>query len=68
MKLEGPFDLSLTGILVSVAEPLAEVGISVFTVATYETDYVLVKEEWLELAASTLAERGHFVRWYTRDE
>jgi hypothetical protein len=53
LKLEGLFDLSLAGILVSVAEPLAEVGINIFAIATY---YLLVKEERLELAASTLTD------------
>ena len=53
LKLKGLFDLSLAGILVSVAGPLAEVGINTFAIATYETDYLLVKEERLELAAST---------------
>lgn len=62
LKLEGPFDLSLTGILVSVVGPLAEAGISVFAIATYETDYVLVTEQQLDFAASALAERGHVVR------
>lgn len=48
--------------LVSVAESLAEIEVSIFAIATYDTDYGLVKEEWLELAASTLAERGYVVR------
>lgn len=59
LKLEGPFDFGEVGVMVSVAEPLAEAGISIFTISTYDTDYVLVKEEQLERAASTLRERGH---------
>jgi uncharacterized protein len=62
LKLEGPFDLALTGILVSVAEPLAEAGVGVFAIATYDTDYVLVSESQLERASSVLSERGHVVR------
>lgn len=62
LKLEGPFDLALTGILVSVAAPLAEAGVGVFAIATYDTDYVLVRESQLELAGSVLSERGHVVR------
>ena len=71
LELEGLFDLSLAGILVSVAGPLAEVEINTFAIATYETDYLLVKEERLELAASTLAERGYVVggmRGMSRDQ
>ncbi|MDQ3636932.1 MAG: ACT domain-containing protein [Actinomycetota bacterium] len=62
MKLEGLFDLELIGILVSVAAPLAEAGVSVFAIATYDTDYVLVRESQLDLARSVLSERGHVVR------
>jgi hypothetical protein len=62
LKFEGPLDLELTGVLVSVAAPLAEAGVSVFAIATYDTDYVLVRESQLDLAGSVLSERGHVVR------
>jgi hypothetical protein len=38
----GPFDLTLTGIMVQVAQPLASAGVPIFTLATYNTDYILV--------------------------
>jgi uncharacterized protein len=53
-KLEGPFDFSLTGILSSVLAPLAEVGISIFALSTYDTDYILIKADKLEQAVSIL--------------
>jgi ribosomal protein S18 acetylase RimI-like enzyme len=62
LKLQGPFDLSLVGILASVATPLAEAGVNVFVVATYDTDYVLVKEAKLASAVSALSASGHAVR------
>ncbi len=63
LKLEGPFEFSLVGVLASVAAPLAEAGISIFAISTFDTDYVLVKEDQLGLATATLRERGHqFVR------
>lgn len=62
LKLEGPFELSTVGILASVAEPLAGAGASIFAVSTFDTDYVLVREGQLDLAISTLRERGHEVR------
>lgn len=62
LKLEGPFELSMVGILASVAEPLAGAGVSIFAVSTFDTDYVLVGEEQLELANDTLREHGHEVR------
>ena len=61
LKLEGPFDFSLVGILVSVLGPLAEAGVGIFALSTYDTDYVLVKEEELKRALSALVERGHRV-------
>lgn len=62
LKLEGPFDFALTGILASVAGPLAEAGISLFAIATFDTDYVLVKTERLGDAMAALRAAGHVVR------
>ncbi|SVB86238.1 uncharacterized protein METZ01_LOCUS239092 [marine metagenome] len=42
MKVEGPLDFSLTGILASLSGALANVGISLFVISTYDTDYILV--------------------------
>ena len=61
VKLEGPFGFSEVGVLASVAAPLAEKGVSIFAVSTYETDYVLVKEEQLGVALAALRGRGHQV-------
>jgi uncharacterized protein len=65
LKLEGPLDLSMIGILASVAAPLAEVGASIFTVSTFDTDYVLVRGTQLDLAVDTLRENGHRVGDYS---
>lgn len=62
LKLEGPFDFDMTGVLVSVTAPLAEAGVSVLAIATYETDYVLVREDQLGAALSVLARVGHTVQ------
>ena len=40
-KVEGPIDFSLTGILASLANPLASAKISIFAVSTFDTDYLL---------------------------
>jgi len=53
-KVEGPLDFSLTGILVSLADPLARARISIFAISTYDTDYILVKEEDIKNAAEVL--------------
>ena len=61
LGLEGPFEFSEVGVLASVVGPLAEADVSVFAVSTYDTDYVLVKEEQLEAAVAALRARGHEV-------
>jgi hypothetical protein len=62
LKIEGPLDFTLTGILASVAQPLAEAAVSIFTISTYDTDYVMVKEQDLEKAVRALAAAGHQVK------
>jgi hypothetical protein len=62
LKVEGPFDLALTGVLASLVGPLATAGISMFTVATYDTDYVLVKNQDIVRALEVLEQAGHQVR------
>ena len=52
----------MTGLLTSVAVPLAESGVSILAIATYETDYLLVQESQLDLATEALRERGHETR------
>jgi hypothetical protein len=49
----------LTGILASLAAPLADAGISIFAISTHDTDYVLVKDESLGRAAGALTAAGH---------
>lgn len=61
LALEGPFEFSAVGVLASVASPLAEARVSIFALSTYDTDYVLVKEEGVDRAVSVLRERGHEV-------
>ena len=62
LKFEGPLDIELTGVMASVADPLAEAGVPIFPLATYATDYVLIKEEQVEVATRALTAFGHAVR------
>jgi hypothetical protein len=57
--LEGPFPFALTGILASFIDPLAAAGVPIFAVATFDTDYVLVKEEHAARALEALLAAGH---------
>jgi hypothetical protein len=45
IRVKGPLDFSLTGILSALLVPLAREGISVFTLSTYRTDYLLIKAD-----------------------
>lgn len=55
LKVEGPLDFGLTGILSSLAQPLAEAKISIFAISTYDTDYIMIKKENLQKAVAILA-------------
>lgn len=59
LKAEGPLEFSLTGILASISTILAQSGISIFAVSTYDTDYVFVKEKDLGGAVEAL-KKGSF--------
>jgi hypothetical protein len=61
LKCEGPLDFALTGIMASIADPLADAGVSIFPLATYETDYVLIKDSQLDVAVHALTSYGHVV-------
>jgi hypothetical protein len=61
-KVEGSFDLSVSGIHVSLAIPLAQAEISVLAIATYETDHILVKEADMDRMISVLEDAGHTIR------
>lgn len=57
----GPLPFWATGILAALAGPLAAAEISVFAVATFDTDFVLVQESRLEAALEALRRAGHAV-------
>jgi hypothetical protein len=53
-KVEGPLDFSLTGIISSLAKPLAENKIPIFVISTYDTDYLLVESKYFISAKEVL--------------
>ena len=59
IRVAGTLDLSLIGVLASLAQPLAEARIGLFTVSTYDTDYLLVREKKLDAAIEVLKAAGH---------
>jgi hypothetical protein len=59
IKVEGPLDFSLTGILAKISTILAEAEISIFAISTFDTDYILVKSEKLPFAREALLKSGY---------
>ncbi len=61
MRIQGVLDFSLIGILAPIATILAENKIGIFAVSTYNTDYILVKEDCFNKAADVLEGAGYKV-------
>ncbi|MBI6875806.1 ACT domain-containing protein [Clostridium aciditolerans] len=61
LKIEGPLDFSLIGILASVSKILAQKGISIFAISTYDTDYILVKNKDIDNAIQSLIKERYEV-------
>jgi len=61
LKVRGPLDFALVGVLLTLLTPLAEAGISVFALSTYNTDYILVPADRLDAAIRALRAAGHQV-------
>jgi uncharacterized protein len=59
LKLEGPFPFSLTGVLLSFIEPLSSNSVPIFAISTYDTDYVLVQDEFASATQQALDKAGH---------
>ena len=61
LKLHGPFAFDEVGILASCLTPLAAHGVSVFTISTFDTDYILVKSAQADAAVAVLQAAGHIL-------
>jgi hypothetical protein len=61
-RVRGSLPLNLIGILAAIADPLADAGLGIFAISTFDTDYVLVKTQDLETAVRALEKVGHQVR------
>ena len=59
LKVEGPLDFALTGILANLSTTLTEADISLFAISTFDTDYLLVKQVVLDAAVAALTAAGH---------
>lgn len=68
LKVSGPLDFSLIGVLARLATSLAQAGVSIFALSTYSTDYILVKDEALEQAIHALRASGHVIRGFSHHD
>ena len=60
-RIEGVLDFSLIGILAKIASILANNNISIFAISTYNTDYILIKQEQFNTALQILTNEGHTI-------
>lgn len=61
LEVLGPLGFSLTGILSNIAGVLAEKEISIFAISTFDTDYILVKQENLKKAVNSLRANDYLI-------
>tara|TARA_B100001123_G_scaffold302414_1_gene337553 strand:+ start:148 stop:546 length:399 start_codon:yes stop_codon:yes gene_type:complete len=59
IKVKGPLDFNLTGILASISDILTRGKISIFAISTFDTDYILVKSQEVSLARKKLKKAGY---------
>jgi uncharacterized protein len=60
-KVKGPIVMTLIGVVAALANPLADAGISIFAISTFDTDYILVHEPDFDAAVGALTRAGHVV-------
>jgi hypothetical protein len=61
IRIDGPLDLAIIGLMAEVAGIFRDAGIPIFTISTYDTDYILVKETDLSHSIHSLEQEGHTV-------
>ncbi|MGA8207126.1 MAG: ACT domain-containing protein [Candidatus Dormiibacterota bacterium] len=61
LRVQGPLDHELVGVLAAVAESLASAQIPIFAISTHDTDWVLVPEDRMKQAVAALEAAGHDV-------
>jgi hypothetical protein len=62
VRVQGPLPLDLVGVVAAMAQPLADAGVSLFAISTFETDYILVQDSDLPRALAAWLRAGHTVR------
>jgi len=61
IKVEGPLDFSMVGVIADLSSIFKKKNILIFTISTYDTDYILVKQKDLTAGIQALTENGHMI-------
>jgi uncharacterized protein len=61
LRVRGPLEFSMVGVLAALAEPLARANVPIFVVSTFDTDYILVSGAHVDRAGAALVGAGHVV-------
>jgi hypothetical protein len=61
LKINGILDLTLVGIIADISNLFKENKISIFTISTYDTDYFLIKDHYIDEAITVLKNNGYTV-------
>jgi hypothetical protein len=59
LKIIGPLDLSLVGVIADISNILKEKRIAIFTISTYDTDYIMVRLNKLNTSVKALSDKGY---------
>ncbi|WP_440053255.1 ACT domain-containing protein [Pseudoalteromonas sp. T1lg65] len=60
-EIIGPLGFSLTGIMANISGVLAKANVSILTISTYDTDYILVKQNQIQTAEKALTKDGYLL-------
>jgi len=58
-KVHGPFAFTEVGVVAALASPLARIGVGIFVISTFDTDYLLIQQEEIPAAIEALEHAGH---------
>ena len=59
IKIAGPLDFSLIGVIADITNIFKEEKIPILTISTHDTDYILVKQKDLNIGIKALSDKGH---------
>lgn len=62
LKIAGPLDFSVIGIIADISAILKDAKISIFTISTYDTDYILLKQKDLETGIIALTDKKYIIQ------